>query len=120
MSELSSEEIANLFPENTKYVKGECFLNWTYAKDSVTSRFIVECNDVDSSLIVSANASTNKITLIDDTILDNMSFTIRPMFPNGKLKQYGIGSNRNINGINISIINYDTEETPSLESEETK
>jgi len=116
MSELDMDKVMTLFPMNTKYVKGECFLNWTIAKDTATSQFIVECDDIDPSLIISANASTNKLTLIGDTIIDNMSFVIRPMFPNGELKAYGIGSSRSANGINISIIDYD--EGSSSEDEE--
>jgi len=110
MSKLDIDQLENQFPMNETYIKGECYLNWSRATTECSSNFTVECSEIDSSLIISANASTNRIVLIDNTTLDNLPFTIRPTFPDNSLKLYGIGSSRTENGINISIINYDTEE----------
>ena len=118
MNEHDIEKLSNYFPMNTSYIKGECYLNWSYATDSCTSNFIVECESVDSALIISANASTNKLVLVDNTVLENMQFTIRPTFPDRSLKLYGIGSSKTKTGINVTIINYQDEE-PENETNDT-
>jgi len=99
----------NDFPNNKKYIQGECYITWN-RRNSIVSNFVIENCEIHDSLIIEAKPSSNTLVLIDGSEMTKISFTVRPTV-NDKRKEYGISSTYGDNGINIGIIDFSQDES---------